>query len=378
MALTINGELPENLEGYELFHLSHIDLDGYGSQFITSQLPAFNEVHYYNANYEELLSVFVEMSELARRSESKAPVLFLITDLGLSEEEATHIQGGVELFGKTTGRDAALLTLDHHKTTIEASEKFPWIKLDLSCSATLATYNAFKSLMDECIRESLEHFAKVVNVQDMWLEDDAFFRRAVLLSNEIMDGARIFPRSIATDRWDYLSHIIYSTNLLIMEGATTRQIELGMLHIKEKFLEKRLDNHIVSQHDLPIRDLLNRHIYECLSGSNVVPEVEVNSKMGLFFYDYPPGIFQQVSHYWLREDPNFAFAVRVAPNGGISFRANNMIDVSEIAKKHFGGGGHANAAGGRMELEQSFVDTDDALNAFKSAISSVDNTALAV
>ena len=40
----------------------------------------------------------------------------------------------------------------------------------------------------------------------------------------------------------------------------------------------------------------------------------------------------------------------------VSLRANDKVDVSQIAKELFGGGGHANASGGRCDtFKDSFV-----------------------
>ena len=46
----------------------------------------------------------------------------------------------------------------------------------------------------------------------------------------------------------------------------------------------------------------------------------------------------------------------VAPNGNVSLRADNKMDVSAMAVSLFGGGGHANASGGRMgNLREFYV-----------------------
>ena len=50
----------------------------------------------------------------------------------------------------------------------------------------------------------------------------------------------------------------------------------------------------------------------------------------------------------------------------ISLRSKGHIDVNEIAKKHFNGGGHKNASGGK-----SFDNLENTVNQFKSITSSI-------
>ena len=50
----------------------------------------------------------------------------------------------------------------------------------------------------------------------------------------------------------------------------------------------------------------------------------------------------------------------------ISFRSKGQIDVNDIAKKYFSGGGHKNASGGK-----SSNNLENTVKQFKSIISSI-------
>ena len=85
---------------------------------------------------------------------------------------------------------------------------------------------------------------------------------------------------------------------------------------------------------------------------------------------YASSYVSEIGHRVLAANPDLDAAMILGPTG-VSLRADGKIDVAKLAGKYFNGGGHANAAGGRLAHnpikvgEQSFI--DDLLAAVKNA-----------
>jgi hypothetical protein len=59
---------------------------------------------------------------------------------------------------------------------------------------------------------------------------------------------------------------------------------------------------------------------------------------------------------FLKANPDFDFFLDIGNSGNISLRADGAVDVSKIAAKYFNGGGHPNAAGGRVQgLKEIYI-----------------------
>ena len=121
-----------------IYHLSHIDLDGYGCQYLSTQ--CFDTVECYNANYGPEVSA--RLGEIVKKIEqdkfiqgNETERLILITDLNLTSKEGNWIEKEAIRIG------AKLQLLDHHATGANAAERFAWYKLDTSRCATLITYD---------------------------------------------------------------------------------------------------------------------------------------------------------------------------------------------------------------------------------------------
>jgi len=121
----------------KLYHLSHIDLDGYGCQLITKEY--FKDINFYNSNYGNEISQKIERIILDIENDDKNTALVLITDLNLTLQQASYLDKKL----KESEKDIELLLLDHHKTGLECSQKFQWYKLDEKRCATKITYDYF-------------------------------------------------------------------------------------------------------------------------------------------------------------------------------------------------------------------------------------------
>lgn len=85
---------------------------------------------------------------------------------------------------------------------------------------------------------------------------------------------------------------------------------------------------------------------------------------------YASSYVSEIGHRILNSSPDLDGAMIIGPTS-VSLRADGKVDVAKLAEKYFNGGGHANAAGGRLTNnpikvgEQSFI--DDLKSAFKAA-----------
>ncbi len=70
----------------QVFHLSHIDLDGYGCQFVSRHF--FEQITYYNANYGKEVSARLKEIINALNKQNPQKALILVTDLNLTLGEA--------------------------------------------------------------------------------------------------------------------------------------------------------------------------------------------------------------------------------------------------------------------------------------------------
>ena len=121
-----------------VYHLSHIDLDGYGCQYLSTK--CFIAIDCYNANYGPEVSA--RLGEIVTKIEQDKFIhgdsierLILISDLNLTTKEGTWIEKEAIRIG------AKLQLLDHHATGASAAERFAWYKLDTTRCATLITYD---------------------------------------------------------------------------------------------------------------------------------------------------------------------------------------------------------------------------------------------
>ena len=83
----------------KLFHLSHTDLDGYSCQLVTKEF--FQEGFFFNANYgvEVKLSIKKILKDLEEFKEEE--ILFLITDLNLTFNEAKDLEKNINPLKET-------------------------------------------------------------------------------------------------------------------------------------------------------------------------------------------------------------------------------------------------------------------------------------
>lgn len=113
------------------------------------------------------------------------------------------------------------------------------------------------------------------------------------------------------------------------------------------------------QHALLIRTLNERREHYIKSHLKDLLTTTVEGHQ--FGVVYASSYVSEIGHRILNSSPDIDGAMIIGPTS-VSLRADGKVDVAKLASKYFNGGGHANAAGGRLTNnpikvgEQSFID----------------------
>ncbi|NKQ39984.1 MAG: phosphoesterase [Sulfurovum sp.] len=325
-----------------LYHLSHIDLDGYGCQYLTSNV--FQDLHCYNANYgpevKARLEEIVGQIERDKFINQELNPQILITDLNLSIKEGHYIEKESKRLG------AELQLLDHHATGASAAERFEWYLLDTSKSATMITYDWLQELNDFDKDREFHNIVAAINAVDIWLDDHSLFEYGKVMLG-MVSGAReinrvMFPEQ---DREFKLSLIEAGRERI---DATSAPILLDdELHQIKKSFFRAVENNTKD-------NLVAFYVTKLLSKQR--PRLEINYMGYKGIMGYNVGNTSIVGNTFLVENPDMDFYMDVNYRGGFSLRSNDKVDVSIMAAKIGNGGGHPNASGGKIkDYKDSFV-----------------------
>jgi oligoribonuclease NrnB/cAMP/cGMP phosphodiesterase (DHH superfamily) len=325
-----------------LYHLSHIDLDGYGCQYLTDK--QFTAAHFYNANYgpevKARLEEIVAQIERDRFLHPDLEALILITDLNLLTKEGHYIER------EATRLNAQLQLLDHHGTGASAAEKFDWYTLDTSRCATLITYDWLREHYDFDPEGSYQTIVDAINAVDIWLDDHTLFEYGKVMLGMI-SGAReinrvMFPEQDRTFKFSLIS----AATERIHQADAPILLDDELHQIKKAFFRQEQNN--------TKDNLVASYVTKLLTEQRTRLEISYMGYKGILGYNV--GNTSIMGNTFLVENPDMDFYMDVNYRGGFSLRSNDKLDVSEMAAKIGNGGGHPNASGGKIkDYKDSFV-----------------------
>jgi len=329
-----------------VYHLSHIDLDGYGCQYLSQQ--CFKTIDCYNANYGP--EVPARLGEIVKKIEQdkfihrdEIETLILITDLNLTTKEGNWIEKEAIRIG------AKLQLLDHHATGASAAERFAWYKLDTARCATLITYDWLQTHYGFDKQNDLTHIVKAINAIDIWVSDDTLFEYGKVMLGMI-SGAREIGRILfpAEDRAFKLSMIEAAKNLVDEEDAPIKLDDA--LHQTKKAFFKQEKNDTKD-------NLVATYVTNLLTQDKQRLTITYKGYKGILGYNV--GNASIIGNASMVANPDYDFYMDVNFRGNFSLRSNNKLDVSAMAAHIGNGGGHVNASGGKIEgYKDSFVYAD--------------------
>jgi oligoribonuclease NrnB/cAMP/cGMP phosphodiesterase (DHH superfamily) len=329
-----------------VYHLSHIDLDGYGCQYLSTK--CFDEVSCFNANYGP--EVTARLGEMVKKIEQdifvqgkEAERLILITDLNLTTKEGNWIEKEAMRIG------AKLQLLDHHATGANAAERFAWYTLDTSRCATLITYDWLRTHYAFDPKGAYETIVRAINAIDIWKNEDPLFEYGKVMLGMI-SGAREINRILFPDedRAFKLSMIEAAKERIATQEAPI-QLDDDLHHIKKTFFmgktNKTKDN------------LVADFVTNLLTKDKQRLTIHYKDYKGILGYNV--GNTSIIGNNFLVANPDYDFYMDVNFRGNFSLRSNNKLDVSQMAAEIGNGGGHPNASGGKIDgYKDSFVYAD--------------------
>jgi len=316
----------------KVFHLSHTDLDGYSCQLITSKI--FPDISYYNSNYGQ--EIDDRLTQII--NEVKEGDLVLITDLNLDEKQAKRIDE------ESLKKGFELLLLDHHKTGEELAKKYEWYFLDVTRSATKITYDHFKQEYD---LSNLSYYVDSVNAYDIWLQEQKeLFELGKVLAKYVSDAKEINRIMFSSENFKYISYMLEEAIKLIDKKDAYILLDDKLHAIKKSFFKKEKNS--------TLENLVSDYVVDLLTKNKDTMTIYYKDKKGILTYSV--GNTSIIGNAFLRENPDYDFFLDINGRKNISARANDKYDVSMMAKELFGGGGHANASGGKfVDFKDSFI-----------------------
>jgi oligoribonuclease NrnB/cAMP/cGMP phosphodiesterase (DHH superfamily) len=318
-----------------IYHLSHIDLDGYSCQLVMRHTPYV--IHSFNANYgAEVVERLEEIVEALQNSNEDA--IILITDLNLTANEAKWLDTEVKTLNDR-GRNIEINLLDHHGSGKESADRYGWYYLDTERCATKITYDYAKEHYDLDEPEWMEGFVNVVNAVDLWHQNEVENFEYGKVCMRLITETRELNRVIFSneDREYKLSLLLGAAEMMHVENAAIL-LDEAIHRMKKSFFRKDEDN--------TLDNLATARIVELLGHKRNIMTIYYKGYKG--FLSYGVGNTSIVGNGFLTTFDEYDFIVDVSYRGTMSLRANNKVDVSLIAKEWAGGGGHPNASGGRI------------------------------
>jgi len=318
-----------------IHHLSHIDLDGYSCQLIMKFTPY--KIFNYNANYGAEVRQKLDMI-LENIKEDKVPSIILITDLNLTADESRWLNSEVNSLNELK-KDVTIILLDHHGSGQDSAKKYEWYYLDTTRCATKITYDYVKEHFSFDEPSWMKAFVDVVNAVDLWKQEEVenfeYGKVCMRLINETRELNRVM---FATQDTKYkLSLLLEASKLLGTQNAPILLDEKIHALKKAFFIQDKNDT---------LDNLATKYVVELLGRARKEKTIYYKGYRG--YLSYGVGNTSIIGNGFLLTYPEYDFIVDVSYRGTMSLRANNKVNVAQISKEWANGGGHPNAAGGRI------------------------------
>jgi oligoribonuclease NrnB/cAMP/cGMP phosphodiesterase (DHH superfamily) len=318
-----------------IHHLSHIDLDGYSCQLVMKYTPY--KISNYNANYGAEVRQKLEMI-LENINSTKESALILITDLNLTADESRWLNSEVIRMNENN-KEVKITLLDHHGSGEESAKKYGWYYLDTSRCATKITYDYVKENFEFNEPSWMQKYVNVVNAVDLWKQEE----------HDNFEFGKVCMRLISETR--ELNRVMFAKEdehykiSLLLEAAKLLDEENAPIYLDDKIHSIKKEFFRVDKNDT-LDNLSTTYIVALLGQKRDENTIYYKGYRG--YLSYGIGNTSIIGNGFLLAYPEYDFIVDVSYRGTMSLRANNQVSVSQISKEWANGGGHPNAAGGRI------------------------------
>jgi oligoribonuclease NrnB/cAMP/cGMP phosphodiesterase (DHH superfamily) len=326
-------------------------MDGYGCQLISRKI--FPKGYFLNANYGLEVKMYIkQVLEKIEKCSKEDNILFLITDLNLTTDDAKDLNKNIQRLNNN-GYTIKLQLLDHHGTGQKSADKFDWYYLDTSKSATKITYEYFLNNYDEFSSKCEENFDKLVqaiNAADIWLENDELFEFGKVCMSMVSKSYEVNNILFANKHREYKFHLLTNAIMFINKNDSHIQLDEQIYHLKKEFLKLDDINNTID-------NLSSTYLVQSLEELKENLTISYQGHKGLLTYCL--GSISIPANAFLKANPDYDFFIDINRRGRAGFRADNKIDVSILASKLAGGGGHPNASGAAFDDFKETVIYDD-------------------
>ena len=351
--------------------ITHHDLDGYGASTVVGSFVDVGRVIHIS-RYADVAPVVEE--ELKRLKSSAEVEMVIITDLGLEAGTVKFIKGFAAM---NLRRDEAarhrLIVLDHHASSaaqlaqqglqatsgeVGSPSAFdladPLIKVlvDETRSATRMAYDhrdLFATRKRAERGEDLQSLVHAIDAVDLWKKDRPSFPGGLALDEIFWDNvSTLIPLGHPWhDR--FITALLLAVAALLREGNSPAEVESRVGALRTRIVDDLLAGDPADDRALTTR----MRVARVLAGS---PELFRPLSDGtLLSFGLDAGTFQRVSDT-IMELGKAKRVVNVQRSGMMSFRSNDETAL-EGARK-FRGGGHKDAAGGKLPSGSVFSMSD--------------------
>lgn len=348
-------------------HITHHDLDGYGASTIVG---AFRDITtlIHVPRYADVGPV-VE-SELKRLGKAVDAELLLITDLGLEDVAVKFLRSFAALNRRRDpGAQHRLIVLDHHASsldrlqahdlppsdqkgtlsTFDLDDPAITVLIDTSRCATRMAYE-HRALyaareVDAAVAGTIPTLVAAIDAVDLWQKGEPTFRGGLVLDEMFWDNVSTLvpPGHPWHDR--FVSALLLAVAELLQRGLSPAQVEREAGAVRTGIL----DTFLADDPEDDRAHTTRMRIARALARSN---DLFTSLSDGtLLSFGLDAGTFQRVSDL-IMETGRAPRVVNVQRTGSMSFRSNN--DTALDGARRFRGGGHKDAAGGKLPSGSAF------------------------
>ncbi|GJE11714.1 MULTISPECIES: dimethylmenaquinone methyltransferase [Methylobacterium] len=352
-----------------LTQITHHDLDGYGASTVAAACATVERVVHV-PRYSDVGPVLEdEIKRLGRATEGEA---LLMTDLGLEEQTIAGLRKFAAMNRRREeGRKHRLVVLDHHASSLDQLKRLglepaadpdrPGLnRIDLGDPeiAVLieedicATRMAFDHRALFATREpetDLSSLLAAVDALDLWRKESPHFRGGLALDELFWDVVSSYVPVGHPWHERFVSDILLAAASALRDGASPAELERRAAAIRIGVVDSLLREAPDDDPDLTTRMRLAR----ALARSDTLFRPLKDGTLLSFALD--SGTFQRVSDL-IMEAGRAKRVVNVQRMGNLSFRS---IDGTALdGARLFRGGGHRDAAGGRLQNGSAFSMAD--------------------
>jgi oligoribonuclease NrnB/cAMP/cGMP phosphodiesterase (DHH superfamily) len=185
----------------------------------------------------------------------------------------------------------------------------------------------------------MKKYVDVVNAVDLWKQEEVanfeYGKVCMRLINETRELNRVM---FAKEDGEYKISLLEEAAKYVDEENAPVLFDDKIHMLKKSFFLKDTND--------TLDNLSTKYIVELLGKRRDIMTIYYKGYRG--FLSYGVGNTSIIGNGFLLAYPEYDFIVDVSYRGTMSLRANNKVSVAQISKEWSNGGGHPNAAGGRI------------------------------